>query len=68
MQELVAGAGSDHNLRPEQVKMVAGGRIHHNLPLDGRPMGPDDVRDVAKKIAMVVGISRGLELLFRAVA
>ena len=28
---LVAGTGVDHNLRSTPVKMVAGGRTHHNL-------------------------------------
>ncbi|HWK13126.1 MAG TPA: hypothetical protein VNS02_01930 [Rhizobiaceae bacterium] len=30
-RDLVAGTGVDHNLRSTPVKMVAGGRTHHNL-------------------------------------
>ena len=65
---LVAGAGSVHNLRTEQVKMVAGGRAHHNLPPDGRPMGPADVGEVAKQVKVVAGTGTHLDLLFRSAA
>ncbi|ABS65923.1 hypothetical protein Xaut_0671 [Xanthobacter versatilis] len=33
--QMVAGAGYDHNLRPEQVKVVAGGRNHLYLRSSG---------------------------------
>ena len=65
---LVAGAGSDHNLRPEQVKVVAGGRTHHNLRPDGQPIGPADVGEVAKQVKVVAGTSPDLHLLFRSAA
>src|SRR5690606_34339826 len=49
-----------------QVKMVAGGRAHHNLPPDGRPMGPADVGEVAKQAKVVAGARNRLNLLFDA--
>lgn len=69
MPELVAGAGSDHNLRPAPVKMVAGGRNHHNLrSVEGRPGGAADVSEVAKQVKMVAGTGNHLYLLFRSAA
>ncbi len=68
MTEVVAGAGSDHNLRPEQVKMVAGGRTHQNLPPDGRLMGLADVGEVVRQVTVVSGTYTDLHLQFRSAA
>ena len=68
MLELVAGAGSDHYLRPEQVKMVAGGCNHLSLRSDGRLMRRADVGEVAKQVKMVSGICGDLHLLFQSAA
>lgn len=51
---LVAGAGSNLHLLPEQVKMVAGTGIDHNLQ--------------STPVKMVAGASNHLCLLFRAAA
>ena len=54
--KMVAGAGSDHSLRPSPVKMVAGGGNHHNLrTAEGRPVGAADVAEVTKQVKMVAG-------------
>ena len=66
--KMVAGAGSDHNLRPEQVKMVAGGHNHLYLRSGGRPMNSTDVAEVSKQVMLALGAGSYLNLLFRAVA
>jgi len=64
--KVVAGAGSDHNLRSEQAKMVAGRCTRNNLPsADGRPMRQADLGEVAEKIRVVVGMCTRLNLLFQ---
>ena len=66
--KLVAGAGSDHNLRPEQVKMVAGTSTYHNLPPGGRPVELGDVCEIAKQMVLAAVECAEPQLLFRSAA
>lgn len=66
---MVAGTGSDQNLGPSQVEVVAGGRNHQNLRTQkNRPVGAADLRDLASQLEMVAGARNHLKLLFRAAA
>ena len=54
--EMVAGTGSDQNLRQSQVEVVAGGRSHQKLRTQkSRPFGAADLRDLASQVEMVAG-------------
>ncbi len=66
--KMVAGAGSDHNLRPEQVKMVAGTSTYHNLPPGGRPVELGDVCEIAKQMVLAAVECAEPQLLFRSAA
>src|SRR5690606_31333774 len=63
---VVAGAGYDHNLRPEQVKMVAGGRNHHNLRYNGSHHSKATVAQETRETT--IGSPNFLNLLFQAAA
>lgn len=64
---LVAGTGSDQNLGPSQVEVVAGGRNHQDLRTQkSRLVGAADVRDLASQFEMVAGAGNHLKLLFQA--
>ena len=55
--EMVAGTGSDQNLRQSQVEVVAGGRSHQKLRTQkSRPFGAADLRDLASQVEMVAGV------------
>lgn len=62
------GAGFYHNLRPEQVKMVAGGRTHHNLLPDSRPVELGEVSEITKQMSLVEVECADLQLLSRSAA
>jgi len=65
---LVAGAGFHHNLRPEQVKMAAGGCNHLYLRSNGYPMRRADVGEIAKQVKVIARTCSDLHALFQSAA
>lgn len=63
---MVAGTGIDHNLQSTPVKMVAGGRNHHNLRYNGSHHSKATVAQETRETT--IGSPNFLNLLFQAAA